>query len=361
LRLNSEYCTARDGTGSATTSKDDILTNTRFILVGASHATWRLAAALKELGAEVADLSVPRWRLTEAAVEDSVALLRDVIDECWEGETVVMYQLFDNTSFYSIGTDGTAALPRRSPVDGKYHIPGALGMVDRDSFKKEFGTAVPLLRAGGLHKKVLISPLIRYAVSNCCDNEDHCTNRGTGLNTMMATGLANLETWLDDQAYLKRIRNFVVINPNNFFTSDTDGVTKSDTKAFKLLWRDGPVHMVDAGYQKLAKNILEALPEVTFSRSYSNEEKPATSGSSQQARPPRGRGRGCVDWAARRQSWVTSSDTVAHRTAPHGSEAGSSNSRGRGTGGRRPWRAGGQWRGDTHRGRYKKKYNYKPY
>jgi hypothetical protein len=167
-------------------------------------------------------------------------------------------------------------------------------MVDRDSFKKNFGTAVPLLRAGGLHKKVLISPLIRYAVSNCCDNEAHCTNRGTGLNTMMATGLANLETWLDDQAYLKRIRNFVVINPNNYFTSDTDGVTKSDTKAFKLLWRDGPVHMVDAGYQKLAKNILDALPEVTFSRSYSSEEKPATPGNVQHARPwQRTGGLGC--------------------------------------------------------------------
>jgi hypothetical protein len=63
--IATEYCTARDGTGSATTSNDDILISTRFILVGASHAS-RLAGALRELGAEVADLSVPGWKLTEA-------------------------------------------------------------------------------------------------------------------------------------------------------------------------------------------------------------------------------------------------------------------------------------------------------
>jgi hypothetical protein len=71
---------------------------------------------------------------------------------------------------------------------------------------------------------------------------------------------------------LKRIRNFAVINPNNYFTSNTEGVSKKDTKAFKQLWREGPVHMAD----KVAKCILEALPEVTFSRSYSTEEKPST-------------------------------------------------------------------------------------
>jgi hypothetical protein len=58
--IATEYCTSRDGTGSATSSNDDILTGTHFILVGASHAS-RLAGALRELGAEVADLSVPGW------------------------------------------------------------------------------------------------------------------------------------------------------------------------------------------------------------------------------------------------------------------------------------------------------------
>jgi hypothetical protein len=356
--LATEFCTNRDSTGCALTEEDDILHSTRFVLVGASHAS-RLASALKDLGAEVADLSVPGWRLSEANVEDSAALLREVLEEEWEGDTIVLFQLFDNTSYYAIGPDGDASLPYRSTEDGKYHIRGALGMVDRDTFKKEFSKAVPLLRAGGLHRKLLLSPLIRYATHNCCDKDDHCTNRSTGLNTMLATGLANLETWLDDQAYLKRIRSFSVINPNNFLTSDTEAISKKDAKKFKQLW-NGPVHMSDAGYRELAKSIIDCLPDTNFKRSYTSEEKPAeATGKSHTAasRPARGRGRGRVDWATKRQSWVNKSDTVAKRSHEEDDRKFSNRGGYRG----RPQRgAGGHWRGSNFRGRYKK-FAYKPY
>jgi hypothetical protein len=94
---------------------------------------------------------------------------------------------------------------------------------------------------------------------------DHCTNRGTGLNALLASGLDNLETWLD----LKRIRNFCVINPNNFFTPDTDGITKQDKRSFKLNWKEGPVHMTSTGYGKLAQCIVDSIQVVTFSSSES--------------------------------------------------------------------------------------------
>jgi hypothetical protein len=101
---------------------------------------------------------------------------------------MILFQLFDNISYYAIGhQDGKASLARRQGEDSRDHIPGALGMVDRDTFKKEFGMAVLLFRAGGLHKKLLISPLIRYAISNCCDKDGHCKNRSTGLNGVVAT------------------------------------------------------------------------------------------------------------------------------------------------------------------------------
>jgi hypothetical protein len=87
-------------------------------------------------------------------------------------------------------------------------------MVERDEFKQQFSAAVPLLRAGGLHKKVSLSPLMRYAIESCCDSAEHCFNRGPALNRELSEGLATLETWIDDQSYLKRICNFLVVNPN---------------------------------------------------------------------------------------------------------------------------------------------------
>jgi hypothetical protein len=126
-------------------------------------------------------------------VETSAALLREILDENWDGETVIVYQLFENSAFYAIGTDGSATLPKKSPGDGLYHVEGALGLVDRTNFKLQFSTAVPLLQAWGNHKKVILSPLMRYAAENCCENPDHCINRGSNLNTVLSEGLSVLK------------------------------------------------------------------------------------------------------------------------------------------------------------------------
>jgi hypothetical protein len=86
-------------------------------------------------------------------------------------------------------------------------------MVDREDFKMLFGTCVPLLRAGGNHKKVLLSPLMRYVMESCCSDPSHYTNR-KGYVRAQGDALAEIQEWMDDQAYLKRIRNYAVLNPN---------------------------------------------------------------------------------------------------------------------------------------------------
>jgi hypothetical protein len=116
-----------------------------------------------------------------------------------------------------------------------------MGMIDRDNFKQLYSMSVPLLRAGGQHKKVLLSPLSRYAVESCCDNNTHCSNRGGGLTQVLTEGLANLETWTDGQAYLIWMQNFLTFNPNDFFSPDDDPITKKDARTFKQCWKAGPV------------------------------------------------------------------------------------------------------------------------
>jgi hypothetical protein len=99
----------------------------------------------------VADISVPGWSVSEANVELACELLKEVLEEDWEDDTVpvIVYQLFDNSTFMYVGLDGTAGLPLKSTVDGNYHVPGAIGLNDRDAFKQLFSQAVPLLRGGG--------------------------------------------------------------------------------------------------------------------------------------------------------------------------------------------------------------------
>jgi hypothetical protein len=153
--LATEYCTMQDG--AAGTEQHEDWSSTKYIFVGASHAS-RLASAMREAGAEVADISVPGWRVSEANVEHACELLKEVLEEDWEDDTVIVYQLFDNSSFMYVGPDGTCGLPFKSTEDGKYHVPGAIGLIDRDDFKQIFSQAVPLLHAGGSIRKSYYLP-----------------------------------------------------------------------------------------------------------------------------------------------------------------------------------------------------------
>jgi hypothetical protein len=335
--LATEYSTARNSSSASAATGGDV-SELRFIIIGASHAS-RLASALREMGAEVADLAVPGWRISAENVEASIGLLKEVLEEEWNGETIIVYQLFDNSAFFGISADGTASLPVRG-TDGKYHVEGALGMIDRDNFKQLFSMSVPLLRAGGQNKKVLISPLSRYALESCCDDASHCSNRGGGLTQVLAEGLSNLETWTDDQAYLKRIRNFLTFNPNDFFSPDEDPITKKDAKVYKQCWKAGPVHMTQFGYEKLAAALVDTLEEGNFSRVGSVTADTAAV-PSKNPRPGLRGGQQRFDLSKSRQSWIMGSDTVAHRNHDDNGRQSGNN------------RGGGKWRGraGSYRGR----------
>jgi hypothetical protein len=82
------------------------------------------------------------------------------------------------------------------------------------------------------------------------------------------------------ESYLKRIRNFIVVNPNMVIAPDS--VNKLETKTFKLYCKSGPIHMTTIGYKKLAVGIPQEIASTTFSRSASTAETST----------PRGRGRG---------------------------------------------------------------------
>jgi hypothetical protein len=71
----------------------------RIIMIGASH-TARLANVMEDLGAMVVDLSIPAWRITSDTVSSQVQQLTSVLSEYYEGETYIIYQLFDNSFFF---------------------------------------------------------------------------------------------------------------------------------------------------------------------------------------------------------------------------------------------------------------------
>jgi hypothetical protein len=148
----------------------------KLIFVGGSHAS-RMAAAAVRRGLHVANLAVPGMRISEASVEEASGRLKDELSKRDGMKPIVIYHIYDNNVFFAAGEDGSRMLPQRDPSDNKYHIPGRLEFADRNVVKNLVNISTPLLRAGGEANKIILSPMLRYAVKKCCDNKDHITNR----------------------------------------------------------------------------------------------------------------------------------------------------------------------------------------
>jgi hypothetical protein len=265
------------------------------VLVGSSHAT-RLASAYDDMELEVVDLSVPGWQATPANVTNMSAELTKVLAEHFDGETIIIYQLFDNLCYRVCDDNGNRSLPVRGD-DGKYHLPGKMVLADRDEFRTIFMDILPLLRASANSVKILMTPLMRYVRRKCCDDPGHITNKGS-FGEEIGEGLNEICYWLRNMAFTRRIQNFTVLDPNETMLAG-DHIVK-DAMQIKKFWKDDPVHMTAAGYKKLGKLILESLLDTNLTRAIEKKEV---------AKPARPR----VDWAERRSGWVKQNDSSVHR------------------------------------------------
>jgi hypothetical protein len=323
-----EICTSRDNGTMYEESMDSSLLGKRFVVVGASHAT-RLACVMEDLGAVVIDLSVPGWRPTADNVASAIRELNAVLAEDYSGETIVIYQLYDNSCYLACSPAGETSLPVKL-ADNKFHVEGRLTFVDRTGFRELFTATLPLLRAGKDCVKILLSPLMRYALEPCCADNTHMTNRSdSNFGSNLGQALSNIGEWLQDLAFTRRIRNFAVMCP-------TQVMQQAEGERRGSFWTEGPVHMNGEGYRFLGAALLERFADVKLSRKV--EKKTTSEGN-----------RSRIDHAATRQAWVAGNDSAVKRrydvqevTAGGGRGRGNGdNYGGRGRGGSRSWRGRG--------------------
>jgi hypothetical protein len=105
--------------------------------------------------------------------------------------------------YWQCDVDGTRSLPAKG--DGnQYHILDRLVYIERAGFKELFMLALPLLRAGLNHTKVILSPLMRYVTSSCCANAGHMTNRREkSFPAAMGLALGEVKEWLQDFTFTR--------------------------------------------------------------------------------------------------------------------------------------------------------------
>jgi hypothetical protein len=314
--LAAKVCVDREAEAEEEAGEQNVLHGKRVVVVGASHGA-RIAMAMEDIGAIVIDLSCPGWRITPENVNSMSQQLATVLAEKFDGETLILYQLLDNSFYLACDAAGNRSLPVKSS-DGKYHVPGRLVTADREEVRRLFTEALPLLRGGGDASKFLLTPLVRYLGNACCSDMTHVINSSDNL---FASGLADklgeVKEWMGGLAFTRRLRNYAVICPNELLKQED---VSTSAARFGEYWASDPVHMSKEGYQDLAKKLLERMLEVELKRPTGKKEEPAKK---------------MFDWAASRSDWVNRNDTAVHRrdTEVRGS---------RGQGG---------WRGGRGRGR----------
>ena len=190
------------------------------------------------MGENINCLASPFWRLNAENIENASKQIENLVNNN-PGITII-YQLYDSCIFFDSSEEGEKLLPKHGE-DGRYQV---MVMADWPTLKKIFNTSIPLIRAGGKCKKIIISPLPKYFNSKCCEDSSHLTNfGGKQYAKTMGKRLADINEWLDDLAHGKRITNYSVLCPSTA-TGLGDKMTATDLRD---LWGFDPVHLNPAG------------------------------------------------------------------------------------------------------------------
>ena len=250
--LATEVKVIRTLTGTMTEAGNQPI-RTRVILVGASHAA-RIAVQLEDRdNVHIVDLSDPSWVPSPDYIDCKVEELQEALNVPFEGNTMVVYQLLDSAVYRGRTRDGLSR-PYRSPTDNKYHVDGKLEILEGEELKELIKSVIPLLRAGGHHKKVLVTPMQRYVTAPCCSDPDHIINFGRATYAAdMVAGLATVREATRKVASDRRITNYRVASFEKLL-GWRDG---TDNTTLKEYWGRDPIHLSPGGYRKVADNLVK--------------------------------------------------------------------------------------------------------
>jgi hypothetical protein len=247
---------------SSTLSRDELPSNNTeaaIIMVGGSIAG-RLGVSLDNISKPTVDVTSSGWSLIPANVNIITGLLEA---ECITkpGSPIVIYPM-DNSCFMNMSSDGIIS-PIKKLEDGKYHVVGDLAITPRILLRPMYAALEEIVKLCGERKIYILTPLPRYILVPCCDNDTHCVN-------LIVKDAASRQGVFDIMDELDLIGKAVSIK----FTSCTVRCTgdllvgKKDTTRHEVLdamianWMNDPVHGTKAGNEsdsKLAMKLAERV------------------------------------------------------------------------------------------------------
>ena len=233
------------------------------VIGGGSHAK-RLAIALGNKHQNIADLSLPGWKITEQSAEDLAGDISRIAKDTPVEKMVVILHLFDNQIFKGLIGDKTTDPVKK---DGQYHITGKLAVISAEEFKALFALALKIIRAAQQAKVILISPMYRYVTGRCCRDASHISNfEEPEFTKHMGNSMQPLGKQL--RSLVWHWKNVQVINPAAHMGIGTANSLSSEEANLQLasllpMWGKDPVHPTGAAYDQLAETLLVKAAALT--------------------------------------------------------------------------------------------------
>jgi hypothetical protein len=236
--------------------------NNHVVLIGASN-TRRLAPFLKAAGYTVSDHTQPGWLATLENIEFLTAKLNSIGTL---PDTVVILELFGNSTFRFRQFDGTMALPFK--VNNSYHMDGEVGVCDDETFKRLCGSVSCVIEACGDSVKIIVPPLPRHLYNTCCGNTRHCTNfKNDDYELSLLQATTHFRPLLNEALLKQGTERFFVIDGIGAILGVPPGGNRGAPSEIvrelsEYCTKDG-VHYTDSAYSNIAKTVMSAAKGVS--------------------------------------------------------------------------------------------------
>jgi hypothetical protein len=232
-------------------------------------------------------------------VSEITADISEKLAELNPEKTVVVLQLLDNVSYECRNEFGDRLLPRKGS-DGRYHAPGEISVIGKDTLREYFMLLQPIFKVCKDYKVICVSPLPRYLWTRCCNDPKHITNsEKESYAADLGRGLRDLTVNLRNMLFMRKLKNVSVLN-----STEALGIIPSDQGSEEgldriiALWGSDPVHPTREAYQRLATKIVTRASEILAAP------EPLAPPAVKKRKPDN------------RDQWVTGSQAVAPRLNP---------------------------------------------
>jgi hypothetical protein len=208
-------------------------------MIGASNAG-RAAAEFEERGYTVLKICTPGWRANKDPVQQILPKVQEALKQLKESDVVII-QCLDNTAYYSRTEEG-GDIPIRK-YDTKFHVEGDLVLATKERQRIMFNNLEPLLQLLGNRKVILTTPSPRYLYENCCERDDHATNRhDEDFEETMRASLREFRI---------NFKSFLFARNMKMKVLDPSPVLRKDDYEGEPVWGKDPVHPLANGYRLL--------------------------------------------------------------------------------------------------------------